>query len=457
MGTTNIAEDALPPVGGSPASSTPTAPRRPGATTRPKVFVVAIVATMVGLAVGGTGVWIALRANPPAAQAATTTSTAGDRKVAFYRSPMNPQQTSPAPAKDEMGMDYLPVYEDEIAPDETTLKGLATVTIDAARQQLIGLRTDSVKRGDVGGSWRTVGRIQVDQTRVRTINAKVEGYVERLFVDFVGKPVRRGQALFSVYSPSLLSAQNEYLLALETQQALAQGGALSSNGDTLVASARRKLELWDVPAAEIERLEQTRVPSKTLTFVSPISGVVTGKNVVQGARIAPGDSPFEITDLAVVWAIADAYESDLTRVRVGMDATVTVQAYPGRLFKGRVEFIEPLLDAKSRTVKVHVHLPNPKGELKPEMYGEVEFKSTPLEGLLIPIDAVVRSGNQDVVFLALGAGKFQPRQVKLGAKAGDQIEVLEGLEEGESVVTRANFLVDSESQLRSSLASPRAP
>ena len=415
-------------------------------------LVIALTGAALGLILGGGSVWFAMhRSAPPAT---TKSAGPGERKVTLYRSPMNPKQTSPVPAKDEMGMDYVPVYADESPADAPTVKGFAAVTIDSARQQLIGLHTEAVKRGDVGGSWRTIGRIQVDQTRVRKINAKVEGYVEHLFVDFIGKPVRKGEPLFSLYSPSLLSAQNEYVLALETQQALARGGALSSNGDSLVAAARRKLELWDVPTSEIDRLERTRQPSKSLTFVSPISGVVTAKNVVQGARIAPGDSPYEITDLGVVWAMADAYETDLAKVHIGMGATLIVPAYPDQPFEGRVQFIEPLLDSKSRTVKVHVHIPNPTGELKPEMYGEVEFKASPREGLLIPLDAVVHSGTRDLVFVALGDGKFRPQPVKLGGKAGDQTEVIEGLDEGQDVVTRANFLVDSESQLRAALSGP---
>ncbi len=417
---------------------------------------IGIVAASLGLGLGGAGVWLVFRNTGSTVPPVGSTPPA-ERKVAFYRSPMNPNQTSPVPTKDSMGMDYLPVYDTPAAADAPPVEGRATVTIDPARQQLIGLRTDVASRGEVAQTLRTVARIQVDQTRVRQISVKVEGFVERINVDFLGKPVRKGEALFSVYSPSLLSAQNEYLLALDTQQALTKGGALSTSGDTLVASARRKLELWDVPLAQIERLEQTRQPSKTLTFVSPISGVVTAKNIVQGARIAPGDTPYEITDLGVVWAMADAYEGDLARVHVGMGASLTVTAYPDRTFEGRVQFIEPLLDPKTRTVKVHIHLPNPSGELKPAMYGEVELKGDKRQGLLIPLDAVVHSGNQDVVFLALGEGKFEPREVKLGDKAGDRIEVTDGLEDGQEVVTRANFLVDSESQLRASLAALKEP
>jgi Cu(I)/Ag(I) efflux system membrane fusion protein len=452
---------------------------------------VVLTAVMVGAVLGGTGVWWALRAHDhdnaaekkgplyrcpmhPAitsdhpgncpicgmklvlvASAETDGGGAakpGERKIALYRSPMNPKQTSPVPRKDEMGMDYLPVYEDQQSGG-APVSGMAAVTIDPSRQQLIGLRTAKVSKGSVGGSWHTVARIEVAPTHVRKTNVKIEGFVERIFVDFVGQSVRKGQPLFSIYSPALLAAQNEYLLALQTRESLAKSGALAENGDSLVTSARRRLELWDVPASEIERLTTTREPSKTLTLVSPIAGVVTAKNVVQGARLSPGEAPYEITDLGEVWVMADAYESDLARIRPGMKASLTLSAYPDRTFSGRVAFIDPLLDAKTRTVKVHLHFMNPTRELKPEMFGEVTLEGLSREGLRIPTDAVIRAGTQDVVFLAGPGGKFEPRVVKLGDKNDDQVEVTSGLALGQEVVTRANFLVDSESQLRASLSS----
>lgn len=385
------------------------------------------------------------------AKAAAAAAT-GARKILFYRSPMDPNQTSPTPRKDEMGMDYLPVYPDEAQGGGPSVDGLATVTIDPSRQQLIGLRTAPVTRGSVSGSWRTVGRVVVDPTRVRKTNVKVEGYIERMFVDFVGRPVRRGQALFSLYSPSLLAAENEYVLALQTRDALNKAGSTDNSGAALVEASRRKLQLWDVPVEEIRRLERTRTPSRAPTFYSPISGVVTAKNVVQGASVKVGDTPYEITDLSMVWVMADAYEGDLASVHVGMPAALTIKTYPGRSFRGSVAFIDPLLDPATRTAKVHMHFPNPALVLKPGMYGDVVLEGRGREGLRVPADAVIRAGTKDVVFLALGDGKFSPREVQLGARNGSEVEVLSGLQAGQHVVTRANFLVDSESQLRASLA-----
>ncbi len=379
------------------------------------------------------------------------TAAKGERKVAFYRSPMDPKQTSPVPRKDEMGMDYVPVYEDEVSGGGAPVEGLATVAIDPMRQQLIGLKSVEARRASIGGSWRTVGRVQVDPTGVRKINLKVDGFVERVFVDFVGKPVRRGQPLFSLYSPELVSAQEEYLLALKTRRRLAAGGA-EADAEALVAAARQKLRLWDVPESEIQRLERSGEARRDLTFVSPVSGVVTVKNVVEGARVGPSDTPYEITDLGHVWVMADAYETDLAQVRVGMPAKLSMQAYPNRVFEGRVDFIDPVLDPKTRTVKVHLHFENPSGELKPEMFGEVLLEGPPRQSLTMPLDAVIHTGTRDVVFLDLGDGKFQPREVQLGSRSGDLVEVRGGLAEGDRVVTRANFLIDSESRLRASLA-----
>jgi Cu(I)/Ag(I) efflux system membrane fusion protein len=375
----------------------------------------------------------------------------GERRIAFYRSPMDAKQTSHAPKKDEMGMDYLPVYEDEALAGGASVEGLATVQIDPARQQIIGLRTAPVTAGPVGGSWRTTGRVAVDETRVHHVNVKVEGFVERVYVDFVGKAVRAGEPLFSLYSPELLSLQTEYLLALKMRQDLA-AGALADSGEELVASARERLKLWDLPDSAIEQLERTRKPVKAVTLYAPMTGVVTKKEVVHGHKLTAGDMPYEITDLSQVWVLADVYESDLAKTRIGMPATLSLQAYPNKSFSGRVLFIDPVLDPKTRTAKVRIAFANPMGELRPEMFGEVTLRAQSREGLRVPADAVIDSGTKKVVFVSLGDGKFQPRAVKLGAADGDQAEVVEGLAAGEQVVVRANFLVDSESRLKASLA-----
>jgi Cu(I)/Ag(I) efflux system membrane fusion protein len=374
----------------------------------------------------------------------------GARTIAFYRSPMDPKQTSPTARKDQMGMDYLPVYQDELE-GRGPVDGLAAVKIDPDRQQLIGLRVAAATSGPVGGAWRTTGRVAVDETRVHHLNVKFGGFVEHVHADFVGRPVRRGEPLFAIYSPELLAAEEDYILALRTREALAGTRGLAGNGEDLVAASRRKLELWDVPRADIERLEQTRQAERTLTVRSPADGVVVKKDVVPGMKVAAGDMPYEIVDLSAVWVLADVYETELSQVKVGAPATLTLKAVPGRAYQGRVAFIDPFLDAKTRTAKVRIAFGNPGGELKPEMFGEVVLKTPPRQALRVPADAVIDSGTRQVVFVDLGDGKFQPRQVRLGANDGAQVEVLAGLTEGEKVVTRANFLVDSESRLKASL------
>lgn len=332
------------------------------------------------------------------------------------------------------------------------VEGLATVSIDPARQQIIGLRTADVTRGPVGGEWRTVGRVSKDETRERHINVKVGGFVEKIHVDFVGKEVRRGEPLFALYSPELYAAQQEYLLALQTRKSLAGAGGLAGDGEALVGAARRKLQLWDVPEPEIERIEKTGEPLKTLTFRSPITGIVTKKDVVEGMRLEAGAMPYELLDLSEVWVLADVYESELRNVKLGMKASLTLRAYPNRTFSGHVSFVDPVLDPTTRTVKVRLAFPNRGGELKPEMFGEVVLHGQAREGLRIPADAVIDSGQEKFVFASLGGGKFEPRAVRTGESDRSIVEVVSGLREGEKVVTRANFLVDSESRLRASLA-----
>jgi membrane fusion protein, copper/silver efflux system len=285
----------------------------------------------------------------------------------------------------------------------------------------------------------------------------VPGFVERIYVDFIGKRVKRGDPLFSIYSPELLAAQEEYLLALRTRRSLAavgngQGEGAGNDGEALVAAARRKLTLWDVPESEIARIVRTGEPTKALMFYSPLSGVVTKKDVVEGMKLDAGAMPYEIVDLSSVWVLADVYESELRFVKDDMTATLRLNAYPNREFRGKVMFIDPLLDPSTRTVKVRLTFPNPTGELRPEMFGDVVLHGRPHDGLRIPQDAIIDSGMDKVVFVAVGEGKFQPRKVKLGDSDATHAEIISGLTAGERVVTRANFLIDSESRLRGSLA-----
>ncbi len=393
------------------------------------------------------GMKLVKMASGPAGEGATAPVA---RKIVFYRSPMDPKQTSPTPRKDQMGMDYLPVYQDDLG-GAGTVEGLASIKIDPERQQLIGLRTAEAAVGPIGDTWRTTGRVAVDETRIHHVNVKFGGFVEHVHADFIGRPVRRGEPLFSIYSPELLAAEDEFILALGTRDAMASATGLADNGADLVAASRRKLELWDVPRADIERLERTRQAERTLVIRSPADGVVVKKDVVPGMKVEAGGMPYEIWDLSTVWMLADVYEIELSHVKVGAPATLTLTAVPGKLYQGRVAFVDPFLDPKTRTAKVRIAFANPRGDLKPEMFGEVVLKSPPRQALRIPSDAVIDSGTRHVIFVALGDGKFQPREVRIGADDGSEAEVVEGLAAGEKVVTRANFLIDSESRLKASL------
>ncbi len=421
-------------------SNEQTSPEQP---TRAGSSVRSLALLALGLAVGVGGTLLVRRPSPAAPAPAA--------KKQMYQCPMHLQIL-----QDHFGtcpicaMDLVPI--EEIQGGASSVDGLAAITIDPARQQLIGLRTAKVVLGATGGEIRAVVRLAPDETRIRKINVKVEGFVEKLYADFVGKAVAKGQPLFSLYSPEFVSAQREYLLALRTQKALS-GGALKQSGGDLLDSARRRLQLWDVPAEALEQLEKTGEVQKTLTLRSPLSGIITAKTVVEGSRVSPGEAPLEITDLGHLWAQAEVTESELARVKVGGAAELRINGGDGRAFPGRVAFVDAVLDPKTRTAKVRIEVANPRGELKPEMFGDAVLKTGTRKGLLVPLDAVLDSGTRKVVFVALGDGKFEPREVETGPATGDLVEVRKGLEAGEEVVTGAAFLVDSESRLRAALAS----
>lgn len=366
------------------------------------------------------------------------------RQVVFYRNPMDPSVHSPVPMDDPMGMAYVPVYQDELG-GAAPVPGLADITIDPAYQRLIGVRTVAAEVGPAAGSWTTPAKVVADETRVRKVNVKTGGFVDRLFVDFLGKPVGKGQPLFALYSPELYSAQQDLAAAVRSKTAL--GG----EGEALAQAAERRLRLWDVPEPEIARLAAGGEPRRDLVFVSPVSGVVTAKTILQGARLLPGDTPYEVTDLSGVWVLADAYAADLPKLKTGAGASFTSPALPGRTFRGRVAFIDPVLDPQTRTAKVRLAFANPRGDLRPGTYGEAVFEGRGGRALRIPFSAVLDDGDRKVVFVDEGGGRFSPRQVELGAQDADWAEVESGLKAGERVADKAGFLLDSESRRRAAL------
>ena len=378
----------------------------------------------------------------------------GERKILFYRSPMNPAETSPVPKKDSMGMDFVPVYADEAERGGAAPEGFATVRIDPERQQLIGLKTSVVTRIPFATSIHTVGRVTADERRVHHVHTRYEAYVEHVYGDFTGKFVRKGEPLASVYSPDLYATQQEYLLALRASRSLAGSGlpSVSQGGRELLEAARQRLLLWEISPEEIARIEEKGEPLRTLDLYAPISGYISARTAYHGMKVMPADTLFDIVDLSHVWILADVYEYELPRLSVGQDATVTLSYWPGRTWHGTVTYIYPAVDEKTRTVKVRIELDNPRGELKPEMFADVTIRGKTREVLGVPDDAVLESGTRKVVFVAPGEGRFQPRDITVGDHARGVYEVKSGLVEGEIVARGANFLVDSESRLRAALS-----
>ncbi|NWG32463.1 MAG: efflux RND transporter periplasmic adaptor subunit [Rhodocyclaceae bacterium] len=400
------------------------------------IIVLLAVAAALGYWLGGQKIGAASTA--PAAETA-----ASGKKILYYRNPMGLPDTSPTPKKDSMGMDYLPVYEGEEEAD-------GGVKISPAKVQKLGVRTEAAAMRELSRPIRAVGRVEVDERRVFAIAPKFEGWIERLFVNTTGQPVGRGQALFEVYSPELVSAQREYQIAARGMDALS--GEARESIRQVADAALARLRNWDISAEQIERLRAGGEPARTLTYRSPVAGVVLEKKALQGQRFMPGEALYQIADIGTVWVIADVFERDIAEVVVGMPVTVRIDAWPGREFAGKVGFITPTLNAQTRTVPVRIELANPRGELRPAMYAKVELKvGAGRTALTVPVAAVIDGGTRQRVLVQRGEGRFEPREVKLGLRNDDYVEVKEGVQAGEQVVVAANFLIDSESNLKAAL------
>ena len=459
----------------------------------------ALVVALAALAAGaGGGYWYAVRQHQAAAPAGEAGGQEG-RKILFYRHPMNPSITSPVPAKDEMGMDYIPVYADEAQPKKKERKILfyrhpmnpsitspvpakdemgmdyipvyadegeggdepaGTVKIDPVVVQNIGVRTARAEHRTLARRIVTVGRVDYDERRISRVSPKISGWVERLHVSETGQPVERGQVLLEVYAPRIVASAEEYLLALENRDVLGRSvyPEIRETAERLVASARERLRLLDVPADEIRRIERTRKVRRTVPLRAPASGIVTRIGVREGQHISPGKVLYEIADLSRVWVYADLFEQDLPWVRVGDEAELRLRALPGRVFRGRIAYIYPYAESRTRTVRVRLEFDNPGLALKPDMYATVHVLASRRErALAIPEEAIVRTGVREQVFVAREGGKFVPREVRLGLAADGWVEVLEGLRPGERVVTSAQFLIDSESKIREAAAKMLEP
>jgi membrane fusion protein, copper/silver efflux system len=358
----------------------------------------------------------------------------GARKIKYYKSTMMLGEISQTPRKDSMGMDMVPVYEGE---DESQ-----TISVDPVTVQKMGVRTAPVTKGPLRRVIRTVGAIDYNETALADVTTKFRGWIENLYVDSTGKQVRKGEPLFDIYSPDLYSAQNEYVLALNQSSA---GG--------LRSSARQKLKLFDISEDQIAELEKTRQPQRALRVDAPINGIVVEKMAVKGQMVDAGMKLYRLADLSIVWVQSQIYEQDLALLKLGQEAEVSLSYLPDRKFRGRVTYIYPTVDEKTRTARVRMEFHNPGFFLKPGMFATVELHAElEPEALLVPDTAVLRSGDKNTVFVALENGKFEPRRVTIGARGeNDTYQVLSGLNEDERVVTSGQFMLDSESQLREAI------
>lgn len=389
--------------------------------------------------------------SPPAAK-----PSGGARKILFYRNPMNPNVTSQSPAKDEMGMDFVPVYEDEVKGSGgggNLPEGYATVQVSAERVRLAGIQSATAVREAISHPVRAVGVVVPDETRVRRVQAKIDGWIEKLHTNFTGQMVTKGQPLLEIYSPDLVATQREYLLARagvdRMKESPYEDARQMSSG--LAQAARSRLDLFDVPQSFIAELERTGKVRRTVTLNAPVSGYVTGKEIFEGTRVMPGMDLLTVTDLSRIWIEADLYEYEAQSVRVGQTAVLDTVADPGAKMKGRVAFIYPTFSPETRTLKVRFEFPNPGLRLKPQMYANVSLDLHSVTGVVIPDSALIETGVRQIAFVDTGDGSFEPREVKVGVRGNGKAQILSGVKAGEKVAVGANFLLDSESKLRAAL------
>jgi membrane fusion protein, copper/silver efflux system len=387
-------------------------------------------------------------------EASASPEAKGGRRIAYWRSPMDPTIRSDQQRKDEMGMDYVPVYADELSMPGP-VAGRAVVALSPERRQVLGVRSEDVRRRPLEQTIRTVGRVAVDERLIHHVHTKYEAYVEQLYVNFTGQLVRRGERLAALYAPELVATQQEYLLAYRAQQRLGQSAipSVSEGSRNLLEAARQRLLFWDVTPEDIARLEKTGEVGRTLDLHAPLGGYVVEKTAFHGMRVTPADALFDIADLSKLWILADVYESDLAAVRQGMAAEIRLPYQPGRAFRGAVTYINPTVEPATRTIKVRIEVANEGALLKPEMYADVLLRTDLGSALFVPDSAILKPGDRRLVFLDHGDGRLEPREIELGARSEGGYQVLSGLQEGDRVVTSANFLIDSESSMKAALQS----
>ena len=378
---------------------------------------------------------------------ASAPSSPTERKILYWYDPMHPQHKSDKPGTaPDCGMDLVPKYADEQASSMAP----GSVMISAAKQQLIGVRTVEAKRETLMRDVRTTAQIVPDETRIAHIHVKINGFIEQVFVDYVGQLVKKGQQLFTIYSPDLVSTQEEYLIAKRGEKTLgsSQFAEVAQGSQSLLHSARERLKLWDISDAQIRKLDETGEVSRTVTFYSPIGGFVMDRKAFPQTSVTPDTELYTVSDFSTVWANADIFEYEVPFVKVGQHAEMQLSYYPGKTWKGRVSFIYPTVDPTTHTVKVRMEFRNRDFTLKAQMFADVDLKISYGNQVVVPQEAVLDSGKEQRVYVEKGDGYFEPRVITTGAKLDGKVVVLSGLKAGETVVSSGNFLVDSESRLK---------
>ena len=417
------------------------------------------VIAVAALAAGG-GYWLGTRGvGDPSGEMAASAATADgapaangkkERKLLYYRNPMGLPDTSPTPKKDPMGMDYIAVYEGE---DDDEPAAANQIKISTEKVQKLGVRTEAAQLRALDKVVRASGRVEPDEQRIYAITPKFEGYVERLHVNITGQAVGKGQPLFEVYSPELVSAQREYAIAARGVESLQEAGGPAQAGmKQLAESSLLRLKNWDISAEQLKALAKSGEGRHTMTFRSPVNGIVTEKKALQGMRFMPGEMLYQVADLSTIWVIADVFEQDIGLVKTGAKANIRINAYPDKIFEGRITYVYPTLTAETRTVPVRVELANPGTLLKPAMFAQVELPVGDQGRVVtVPTSAVIDSGTRRIVLIQAKEGRFEPREVKLGQRSDNYVEVLDGVKDGEQVVVAANFLIDAESNLQAAV------